>query len=202
MTHLIVSAHPSEKSFTHILARALQQWGNQNGWNVVHRNLYALGFNPVLSSQDLAAFQDGETSDEIAKEQQHVADAQLITIIYPLWWAGFPAILKGYFDRVLSYGFAYGIENGIPVPLLQGKKVMVFTTMGNKISDYEAKNLITAFQTIHRDEIFGFCGMKVIDHQFFGRVTTLSGEEMQLKTTEVLEQYSRLFLTEEVENQI
>lgn len=189
MNHLIVYAHPSKNSFGQKLVDALVDQGQAQGWEVVVRDLYALGFNPVLSAADLEALHQGITPDEILEEQAYISQADLVTVIYPLWWAGFPAILKGYIDRVLSWGFAYTVQDGAIKGLLAGKKVFVLTTLGNNLSNYEANNLLTAFQTIHRDEIFGFCGMELVAHRFFEKVTTADHLLMAQYINEVLELY-------------
>ena len=189
MNHLIVYAHPSQNSFGQQLVDTLTNQSEAQGWRVVVRDLYAIGFNPVLSGNDLELLHKGITPNEILEEQKFITQADLITIIYPLWWAGFPAILKGYIDRVLSYGFAYKSENGKIKGLLTGKKVFVATTLGNNLSNYEANDLLTAFQTIHRDEIFGFCGMEVVGHRFFERVTTADSELLNQYTNQMLEMY-------------
>lgn len=85
-------------------------------------HLYELNFNPVLGASDFISFSKGNTPEDIKEEQEHISWADSITFIYPVWWAGLPAILKGYVDRVFSHGFAYAYgENGIE-KLLSGKK--------------------------------------------------------------------------------
>ncbi len=189
MNHLIVYAHPSQNSFGQKLVDVLVEHSQAQGWEVVLRDLYAIGFNPVLSASDLDLLHKGITPDEILEEQKYIVQADLVTVIYPLWWAGFPAILKGYIDRVLSWGFAYTAVDGKIKGLLRGKKVFVLTTLGNNLSNYEANNLLTAFQTIHRDEIFGFCGMEVVAHRFFEKVTTADSVLLSQYTNEVLDLY-------------
>ncbi len=189
MNHLIIYAHPSQNSFGQKLVDVLTHQSQAQNWEVTVRDLYAMGFNPVLSGNDLELLHNGITPNEILKEQQCISRANFITVIYPLWWAGFPAILKGYIDRVLSYGFAYKNESGKIKGLLTGKKVFIVTTLGNNLSNYEANDLLTAFQTIHRDEIFGFCGMEVMGHRFFEKVTTAEPAILAQYTNEMLDMY-------------
>ncbi|WP_221621242.1 NAD(P)H-dependent oxidoreductase [Breznakibacter xylanolyticus] len=177
MQHLIILAHPSPHSFSHQLKDALVAHSLTRGWQPVVRDLYAMGFDPVLSGNDLAGFKSGQTPPDIATEQQLVAASGIITLLYPLWWAGFPAILKGYIDRVFAYGFAYKAgANGIE-GLLGGKRVVIFTTMGNALEPYEAKNLVEAFRHTMGHEIFTFCGMTVADHRFFPQMTDTGGSD-------------------------
>ncbi len=177
MNHLIIVAHPSTDSFSHQSADALVERGRKLGWNVVVRDLYAIGFDPVLSPSDMDMMRSGSTPRDIAYEQKLISDADIVTFLYPMWWTGFPAIMKGYIDRVLSWGFAYKNENGKVVGLLKDKKVFLFTSMGNDIARYEENNLLEAFKKIHSDEIFGFCGMEVVGQQFFSQITSATKEQ-------------------------
>lgn len=190
MQHLIILSHPSPRSFSHQLKDALVKESIQRGWQPIVRDLYQLEFNPVLSANDLAQFKTGQTPDDIAIEQELVAQSQLITFVFPLWWAGFPAILKGYIDRVFSYGFAYkATSNGIE-GLLKGKKVVVFTSMGNAPEPYEEKNLFDAFRHTLGHEIFTFCGMEVVDHQFFSQITDATTVDKSALLQQALTSYA------------
>ncbi|WP_262497627.1 NAD(P)H-dependent oxidoreductase [Pedobacter africanus] len=53
-----------------------------------------------------------------------------MSFIYPIWWTGMPAIMKGYIDRVMSYGFAYRYDQGVQKGLLGGKEVTIINTHG------------------------------------------------------------------------
>ena len=77
-----------------------------------------------------------------------------------------PAILKGYIDRVLLHGFAYLSTPSGVVPLLTGKKVMVFNSMGQSREDYE-RGMFEALRMTTDVGIFKFCGMEVVEHVYF-----------------------------------
>src|SRR3712207_5452658 len=126
MNHLIIYAHPNAGSFNHaILEKAIQA---SEGHKVVVRDLNTENFAPVLSWQEAVASFGKNYADEVAKEHQYWREADVITLIYPLWWMGFPAILKGYLDRVLTYGFAYENGENETLGLLKGKKLQQFVT--------------------------------------------------------------------------
>lgn len=105
MKHLVVYAHPVAGSVNHQLLNSVLE--SLKGHEVEVRDLNQLAFNPVLSSEDLAGQRRGEVATDVKTEQDFIREADVITFIYPIWWAGLPAILKGYVDRVFSYGFAY-----------------------------------------------------------------------------------------------
>lgn len=186
MKHLIIFAHPSKNSFSFKLKDALRASSIKKGWECTVRDLYDMKFDPVLWPDDLAELSKGNTNELIAKEQKFISEADVISVVYPLWWAGFPAILKGYIDKVLAYGFAYKAEaNGIK-GLLSGKKVYLFTSMGNTLEQYEQKGLLDAFKKIQGGEVFEFCGMTVKNHQFFPEIPSASQEAIEEHIHEAL----------------
>jgi NAD(P)H dehydrogenase (quinone) len=169
MRHLIVYAHPGGPSFCHaILERAVATL-QEEGHEVVVRDLYAAGFNPVLSRDEIA----GAVPPDVRAEQFFVRAAEVITFIYPVWWTNMPAVLKGYFDRVFAYDFAYTMLRGAPAGLLTGKKVIVINTQSSSTEAYRASGMIAAMHTVVDDGIFGLCSMEVVEHRIFPEVTVV-----------------------------
>ena len=187
MKHLIISAHPNPQSFNRALVEEVIKATRQVGAETVVRDLYTLDFNPVLSWSELNATMEGIVPAEIKFEQKLIAEAELITFIYPLWWMGFPAILKGYLDRILSYGFAYQNENGVSVGLLGNKKMQHFITMGNSIEKYQQLCFDKALKSCLVDGLFNFCGITDIQHDIFGNIHLLDEAGYQSVLTSVFE---------------
>ena len=187
MKHLIISAHPNPQSFNRALVEEVIKATRQVGAETVVRDLYTLDFNPVLSWSELNATMEGIVPAEIKFEQKLIAEAELITFIYPLWWMGFPAILKGYLDRILSYGFAYQNENGVSVGLLGNKKMQHFITMGNSIEKYQQLGFDKALKSCLVDGLFNFCGITDIQHDIFGNIHLLNEAGYQSVLTSVFE---------------
>ncbi|WP_291857487.1 NAD(P)H-dependent oxidoreductase [Marinilabilia sp.] len=198
MQHLIISAHPNQGSFSNSLVDALKKDSEHNDVKVVVRNLYDLDFNPVLSSADLAQIKNGETPADIAKEQKLLGEADIISLVYPLWWGSFPAVLKGYFDRVLTNGFAFKVTPNGAEGLLKGKKAFLHTSMGNSVEEYENKGILKAFRQIHGQEVFGFVGVEVAGHLFYPRISESSPEMKEKYIEEALGFYKTVMLDEEV----
>lgn len=187
MKHLIISAHPNPQSFNRALVEEVIKATRQAGGETVVRDLYTLDFNPVLSWRELNASMEGIVPAEIKFEQKLITEADLITFIYPLWWMGFPAILKGYLDRVLSYGFAYQNENNISVGLLGHKKIQQFITMGNSIEKYQQLGFDKALKSCLVDGLFNFCGITDIQHDIFGNIHLLDETDRQTILISVFE---------------
>ncbi len=64
----------------------------------------------------------GSAPADVVQAQQDIAAAEVVTVIYPLWWLSMPAILKGYVDRVFARGFAYESQNSHVRGLLTGRE--------------------------------------------------------------------------------
>ena len=195
MNHLIIYAHPSQDSFSRKLVDGIKEYSETLN-TVVVRDLYAMNFNPVLTKDELIELKNGKIAEDVDKEQEYIEDADVISIVYPLWWASFPAILKGYIDRVLSYGFAYqsgkkGIEG-----LLSGRGVVMHTSMGNSIDDEEEGSLLSNLTALQGHEVFGFCNMDVMQHFFYPEIITATEEEKNAFVENTVEYYKELFISE------
>lgn len=180
MKHLIIFAHPNgQDSFNRsILDRTLNASRALKVETQV-RDLYQLNFDPVISWAELQGANQGITPAEIREEHQLIREADLITLVYPLWWMGFPAILKGYLDRVLSHGFAYKTEDGQSVGLLQGKKMQQFITIGSNVEKYQQLGIDKSLRDCLVDGLFNFCGITDIQHKFFGDIHIIDDKTRQ-----------------------
>lgn len=173
--HLIIFAHPNQNSFTRAMVDRVIAASEQARANVILRDLYEMNFNPVLSAVEMK----GELPSDILQEQQYIRDADFITLIYPLWWMGFPAILKGYLDRVLSHGFAYKTDVNGSVGLLSDKKIQQFINMGSDQAEYQANGYAQGLDICLVNGLFNFCGITNIDHRLFGRLYGITDAERQ-----------------------
>ncbi|MEB3203164.1 MAG: NAD(P)H-dependent oxidoreductase [Candidatus Sericytochromatia bacterium] len=173
MKHLVIYAHPNPASLSNAMKDVLVETYKAQGSEVVVRDLYAMDFEPVLKGSDFAAMKAGSLPEDIAAEQAHLTWADAVTVVAPVWWAGLPAVLKGYIDRVLLPGFAYRYgPNGVE-GLLSGKKVLLVSNHGNP-SDYYASIGMHGSMTQTQDAgIYAFCGMEVVQHLYFGSVPSV-----------------------------
>lgn len=123
-TILWISAHPEEASLNGSLRRDGIAVLQRQGHDVIESNLYAMGWDPVVRSDNLdrrgisgrvnvtrngrVAQLDGALPDDVVVEQAKLHRADAVVVQFPMWWYGMPAILKGWFDRVFISGFAFG----------------------------------------------------------------------------------------------
>ena len=185
MKCLIVYAHPNPQSFNCAIKETIAEQLISNGHDVEIRDLYALGFDPVLKSSDFELIQQGKIAADVEQEQKHIKWAELIIVLAPIWWANLPAIFKGYIDRVFSFGFAYVMEEEGPKGLLPGKKVFIVNTSGAPNDMYEELGMHDSFNKTMDFGIFTFCGMEVIGHKYLGAVPMVSDEDRKQMLEEI-----------------
>jgi len=143
---LIVYAHPEPTSFNGAMKDVAFNVLTQNGHQVRVSDLYAMDFNPVAGPRDVQrrvdtkrfdllseraeAFRQGTLADDIVAEQEKVLWADFLIFQFPMWWWSVPAILKGWFDRVLMSGFAYSDSEWYDTGKLKGKRAILSITTG------------------------------------------------------------------------
>ncbi len=173
MKHLIIYANPNPQSFCREIVDTLAQAIKTAGKEVIIKDLYAERFNPVLDMGDFAIMDKNDYPADVKDEHELLQDASVITFIYPIWWLGAPAILKGYFDRVFAEGFAYsknekGLEKGFT-----GKKAVIINTMGASHKVYEREGVLEAIKKTIDAGILEYTGFEIVEHKFFGEVDCL-----------------------------
>ncbi|REE55469.1 NAD(P)H dehydrogenase (quinone) [Paenibacillus taihuensis] len=194
MKHLVVIAHPNPDSFNHAIAKRLTAALQEKGHEVAIRDLYSIGFEAVLSMKDFEALRAGDIPSDIRTEQQFISDADVLTWIYPIWWTGLPAILKGYVDRVFAYGYAYKYGDGGNIEkLLIGKKGFTVNTHGTPKDIYDSIGMLGALQKTSDTGIFDFCGIETVGHLFFGSVPQVDDAEREGMLKQVEDEVERLF---------
>ncbi len=190
MRHLIIYAHPNDNSLNHNLLNTVVETLQSRNQEVIVRDLYAVGFDPVLSLADMQEQRLGKVSDDIKIEQEHISWAEQITFIYPIWWTGLPAIMKGYIDRVFSYGFAYRYDQGIQKGLLKGKKTVILNTHGKSHEEYEKTGMDKALTLTSDHGIFMYSGLEIIRHLFFDKADKASSEDLEIWKSQIKNLFS------------
>jgi len=134
MRVLVIYAHPLADSFAAALHQGVLAALRIGGHEVDDCDLYALGFDPVLSAAERASY--NTPNPDLSAVASHVARlqaAEALVLCFPTWWYGMPAILKGYFDRVWAQGVAFHLAEGggaILPGLANITKFWVVTTYG------------------------------------------------------------------------
>jgi NAD(P)H dehydrogenase (quinone) len=131
---LLIHCHPRPDSFAAALRDAAVAGLSAAGHTVEQRDLYAEGFDPVLSRQQRGVyFEEASNASGLDDHVAALRRAEALVLVYPTWWFGMPAMLKGWFDRVWLPGVAFRL--GGPkalLPLLTDiRKIAVVTTYGS-----------------------------------------------------------------------
>jgi NAD(P)H dehydrogenase (quinone) len=133
----VIHAHPVETSFNRSLYRAAIEGLESAGHEVDALNLYEDGFSPVLTREERLNYHEvpGNLTPSIKPYVERLQAADALVVVHPVWNYGYPAMLKGYFDRVFVPGVSFTMEGGGDrgklVPCLTNiKKVAFVTTYG------------------------------------------------------------------------
>uniref|UniRef100_A0A3P8RL63 Ribosyldihydronicotinamide dehydrogenase [quinone] n=1 Tax=Amphiprion percula TaxID=161767 RepID=A0A3P8RL63_AMPPE len=186
-TALIVFAHQTPGSFN-AAARdvAVQELSDQR-YRVLVSDLYAMKFRAEATRDDIKgelknlelfqygdetmfAWMENRLSEDIIAEQQKVTEAELIVFQFPLYWFSVPAILKGWFDRVLAQGFAFSLEKMYDNGVFKGKKAMLSFTTGATQTMFQPDGINGDINIILwplQNGILHFCGFQVLAPQIF-----------------------------------
>jgi NAD(P)H dehydrogenase (quinone) len=191
MNILVVYAHHEPGSFTAAMKNLAVEVLTRQGHSVVVSDLYGEGFNPVAQKWDFVTSSGGHFnymleqkhaanldlgfSPDILGEIQKVKAADIILFATPLWWSGVPAILKGWFDRILAMGVTWDGGRFYEKGLLHGKQAMLIVSAGHPTDYYRENGLhkATPLQVLHgiNHETLAFCGLDI--HESFVALNVL-----------------------------
>ena len=134
MEVLLVCAHPQEDSFTHAVTAAARTGFERAGHHVTTLDLYALGFAPAMSLEERRAYHgDQPLLDPMTVAHAELArGADVLAFVYPTWWSGPPAMLKGWLERVLVPGVAFRFDSAGKVrpALTNVRRIVGISTYG------------------------------------------------------------------------
>jgi NAD(P)H dehydrogenase (quinone) len=133
MRVLVLYAHPHEESFCAALHAAVLEGLAEAGHRVDDFDLYAEDFDPVLSRHERLAYHDvPDNRASVAAHVERLLAADALVIVAPIWNFGFPAILKGFFDRVFLPGVSLHLkeDGGVAPGLVNIGKLATVTTYG------------------------------------------------------------------------
>lgn len=144
----IVYCHPEPKSFVGAMADTVRETLRAQGWQVSVSDLYAKNFDPVARAEDFGsrknadylvysmeqrhALEAGTLAPDIMEELEPVLEADLLVLVFPIFWFSMPAMLKGWVDRVFLSGKLYGGRRVYDRGGMVGRRAMVVTSLGGR----------------------------------------------------------------------
>ncbi|QDQ26544.1 NAD(P)H-dependent oxidoreductase [Chitinimonas arctica] len=157
---LVVLGHPGKESFCAALAATYAAAASEAGHEVRLLRLDALQFDPILHEgyQRIQALEP-----DLKEAQAAIVWAQHLCVVYPIWWGGVPALLKGFLDRVLLPGFAFRYRAGsaFPEQLLKGRTAHMLVTMDTPPWYFKWVYRMPAIEQMRRTTL-EFCGIKPV----------------------------------------
>ncbi|HWR02156.1 MAG TPA: NAD(P)H-dependent oxidoreductase [Chlorobaculum sp.] len=173
---LIILGHPDRSSFCGAMADAYEAGAKAAGHDVARLSLGDLGFDPILH-KGYAEIQPLEP--DLLSAQKAINRAEHLVFVYPVWWGGPPALLKGFFDRLFLPDFAFKFRDASSPwwdRLLSGRTARLLVTMDTPPWYYRWVYRMPGHNQM-KLTILDFCGIKPVSISNFGPVKTSSNEQ-------------------------
>lgn len=163
---VIINGHPCKESFCNELALSYKKGVENADVDCTLLRLIDLNFNPILSC---GYKQQTPLELDLLEAQKELLEAAHITFVYPNWWATYPALLKGFIDRVFLPGFAfkYREDSLLWDKQLKGKSAQLIVTMDTPAWYYNLVLQKPGHRSMKKN-ILNFCGIRPV------KITTLS----------------------------
>lgn len=147
MKAFIVYCHPSEDSFTRNIRDAFIKGITDSGNEYILSDLYKMDFKADMSEKeylrDANYLDTDDIEDDVRLEHEKINASDVIVFIYPVFWTEAPAKLVGWFDRVWSYGFAYGDRK-----MKMLNKGLIMCSAGNPVERLEQFGLLNSMKKV------------------------------------------------------
>lgn len=132
MRVLVLYCHPNPESYGAALHRAVVETLTAAGHDVDDCDLYAEGFDPVLTREERTGYHSLATNTlPVQAHVDRLRAAEALVLVFPVWNFGLPALLKGYLDRVFLPGVSFGLVDGRTQGMLTHiRRIAVVTTYG------------------------------------------------------------------------
>jgi NAD(P)H dehydrogenase (quinone) len=153
MNVLLVLAHPCGDSYTHACADAATRGLSRAGHTVDAIDLYAQGFRAEMSLDERLAYEsDDPILDPMVRDHaSRVLQADAIVFVYPTWWSGLPAVLKGWLERVMVPGVGFTLDEStrkVRPGLARVRRIVGISTYGSpwayvKLTNDNGRRIIT-----------------------------------------------------------
>lgn len=171
MRHVVILAHPKARSFTRMMAESYVEAVEARGHTALLRDLYAMNFEARLAGDEIPGPDGATPRPDVVEERARIGGADVFCFVYPIWFGGPPAILKGYVERVFGVGFGYrSIKSGGLEPLLKGRKMLSLTSSGSANQWLVESGGWDAVRKVFDERIALSTGLEPLDHINYGGV--------------------------------
>jgi NAD(P)H dehydrogenase (quinone) len=174
---LIINGHPYKESLNFALAEAYKKGAAESGAEIKEINIADLQFNPNLQ---YGYRKRTELEPDLLESWEKIKWAEHLVFVFPIWWGGMPAMLKGFFDRLFLPGFAFQYrENSVWWDkLLTGKSAHIIATMD---TPYWYFRLVYGNPGINQFKrtILQFCGVNPVKVTVFSPVKNVAEDKIK-----------------------
>jgi NAD(P)H dehydrogenase (quinone) len=167
---LTVFAHPFKDKYPAAVMATFHEPFQQAGYSIDVLDLHSERFDPRFTVEDHAHFWGGPAPIEIADMHRRVEKADRLAFVYPVYWWGMPALMKGWIERVFTGGWAYQFGKGVedrgkepPTSLLGNVPTTLIGIGGSSKRTYDKYGYAEAMKTQIDVGIFAYCGITDVD---------------------------------------
>jgi NAD(P)H dehydrogenase (quinone) len=170
MNVLIIFTHPKQVCFNRNLLKSVISGLDAAGHDYQVADLYAENFQPAMIEEDYAQFDRNPMPAEILDEQKRVEWSDAVIFIFPLWWWSVPAMLKGWIDRVVSYGWAWDDPMDPSSGYLDDREILVLVSAGASLGQLAKRDYDKALDIQLNTGIWAYCGFRNVTTRIFESV--------------------------------
>ena len=157
---LIINGHPDKESYNHALSAAYIEGASTTNAQLTQINIGDLNFNPNL---EFGYRKRTELEPDLIDALDKIKKADHLVWVFPMWWFGYPAIMKGFIDRTFLPGITFQPVEGKPFPkrLLKGKTARIIITADTP-RWYDSLFLKSPALNQFKKGTLEFCGIKPV----------------------------------------
>jgi NAD(P)H dehydrogenase (quinone) len=169
----ILFAHPSKRSFSRAVLEEFTRGLRDAGHSFAVGDLYEMGFQAEMDTaqyvREVEITPEAPLPDDVLAEQMKVNNADALAFIYPVWWSDCPAKLKGWFDRVLTNGYAYFYDtSGQRATQIKVKKAIVICSAGHTVEHLEETGIAESMRRVMLNDRLLGVGVKEAQMEILG----------------------------------
>lgn len=167
---LIINGHPDKASFNYALSHAYQVGANSTTAKIEQINIGELNFNPNLA---FGYRQETPLEPDLKEAIKKIKRAHHIVWLFPMWWYGYPAIMKGFVDRIFLPGVFFKYQKGklFPEKLLKGKTARLIIT-ADTVRWYDRWFMKSPAINQFKKGTLEFCGVKPVKVTYIAPIKT------------------------------
>jgi len=176
MQIMLILAHPKKGSFNHAIASRVHNELLKLGHSVWFHDLYEEAFDAVYRPEN------ADQEDWLTRmHRDRVIGCDGLIVVHPNWWGQPPAILKGWIDKVLVEGTAYGFDpedngSGVPVGLLRATQALIINTSNTPL-ERERAEFQDPLETIWKNCVLHYCGVENVERKVFRVIANSAYED-------------------------